>query len=228
VNESENTIHLGMKVRPSLAENIEVRRNIELLRYTGGAIHLTGISSKESVQAVREAKAEGLNVSADSAISNVVFTDKDYSSFDSAWKVLPMLRTKDDAKSILEGLEDGTIDFVSSHHEPKDIESKDLEFDRAAFGISSIETLFSSWSDQSLDTETLIKGLSENTREVFDLNRSEIKEGEKAELTLFSDSLSREYSSNKLKSKSKSSPYLNKTLKGSVVGVINGDQLILS
>lgn len=228
VNESENTIHLGMKVRPSLAENIEVRRNIELLRYTGGAIHLTGISSKESVQAIREAKAEGLNVSADSAISNVVFTDKDYSNFDSAWKVLPMLRTEEDAKSIIEGLEDGTIDFVSSHHDPKDKESKDLEFDRAAFGISSIETLFSSWSNQSIDVESLIKGLSENTREVFDLNRSEIKEGEKAEITLFSEELTKEYSSNNLKSRSKSSPFLNQTLKGSVIGVINGSQIMLS
>lgn len=228
VNESENTIHLGMKVRPALAENIEVRRNIELLRYTGGAMHLTGISSKESVNAIREAKADGLNISADVAISSIVFTDKDYENFDSLWKVLPILRTDDDVEALVAGLNDGTIDFVSSHHDPKDLESKDLEFDRAAFGISSIETIFPSYLSKGFDIETFVKGLSETSREVFDMSRYEIKVGEKANLTLFSSDLSSEFSQSNLRSKSKSTPFIGQTLKGKVIGVVNSGTILLN
>lgn len=228
VNESENTIHLGMKVRPVLAENIEVRRNIELLRYTGGAMHLTGVSSKESVEAIRQAKEDGLNISADVAISSLVFTDKDYENFDSAWKVLPILRTEEDVKALVDGLNDGTIDFVSSHHDPKDIESKDLEFDRAAFGISSIETTFASYVSKGFDLETLVKGLSETTREVFDMPRQEIKVGEKANITLFSDSLNTEVSKSSMKSKSKSTPFIGQSLTGKVIGVINSNAILLN
>lgn len=228
VNESENTIHLGMKVRPALAENIEVRRNIELLRYTGGAMHLTGISSKESVEAIRQAKEDGLNISADVAISSIVFTDKDYENFDSAWKVLPILRTDEDVNALIVGLNDGTIDFVSSHHDPKDIESKDLEFDRAAFGISSIETAFASYVNKGFDIETFVKGVSETTREVFDMTRPEIKVGEAANLTLFSDSIETEVSVSSLKSKSKSTPFMGQSLKGKVLGVINSNSILLN
>jgi dihydroorotase len=228
VNEGEVSVLTGLKSIPSISEYIRVQRDLSLLEYTGGSLHFTGISTAQSIELIRNAKKEGLNVSCDAHVLNLVYNDKELLTFDSSFKVLPPLRNESDRKALIEGIKDGTIDAVCSNHNPQNIENKDLEFDLADFGAVGTQTLFPLLNTvEGLSLEATIDSISRKPREVFGLDKIEIKEGSLAELTLFDPEANAVFEKDDLYSKSKNTPILGKELKGEVLGTINNGLLTI-
>ncbi|MGS0527806.1 dihydroorotase [Zobellia nedashkovskayae] len=222
VNEGEVSTKLGLKGIPTLAEELQVARDLFILEYTGGKLHIPTISTANSVKLIADAKKKGLNVSCSVAIHNLIYTDSVLKQFDSIYKVMPPLRTKKDTKALLKGLKDGTIDFVTSNHTPMNIEEKRVEFDNASNGTIGLESAFGSMN-QLLDIETVIAILSKG-RERYGLKSPEIKEGEVACLTLFNPDDTYVFTEEHIKSTSKNSMFIGAELKGKVYSIINNGQ----
>ena len=142
MNEQVMSTSLGLKGNPNLAEELQIARDLFLLEYTGGKLHIPTISTAKSVALIREAKKKKLDVSCSVAIHNLFFTDAFLETFNTNFKVLPPLRVQEDIDALLDGLKDGTIDMVTSDHNPLDIEHKKIEFDYAAYGTIGLESAF--------------------------------------------------------------------------------------
>lgn len=226
VNEGEASTRTGLKADASIAEIIEIERNLRLVEYTEGSLHLSGLSTAESVRLVREAKKRGLQVTADVHVMNLCFTEQAMLDFNSHVKVLPVLRKESDRIALWEGVKDGTIDTIVSDHRPADAEEKELEFDLANFGAPQLETVFAALnSSKESDVETLIVALSERSRNIAGIQQSSIEEGTRADLSIFDPSLDFEWSSES--QHHRFSPFKEQTMKGKVLGIIHGAQASL-
>ena len=225
MNEGEVATSLGLKGIPVLAETLQIARDLFILEYTGGKLHIPTISSGASVQLIANAKKKGLDVSCSVALHNLYFNDEVLQDFDSAYKVMPPIRTRQDAKELLKGLKDGTIDYVTSDHTPIAIEEKHVEFDNAAFGAVGLESAFSALNTL-LGTPTAIEVLTRG-RERFGVQTEEIKEGEMAKLSLFDPDYTFDFTLDHVHSTSKNAIFLGAHLKGKAYGIIaNGQQII--
>ena len=232
MHEGVTSTLIGMKGIPALAEEMMLHRDLKLLEYAlekstysadKPALHISLISTRRAVELIREAKAKGLPVSCDVAAHQLAFADSDLIDFDTNLKVNPPFRPADDSEAIREGLADGTIDAIVSDHNPHDEECKNLEFDHADFGITGLETAFSlSVMYSGLAVEDIVDKLTVQARRILRLPTQNIQEGQVANLTFFeTDS---EWSFDKSYSKSKNTPFLGKTLKGKVRGVVNNSK----
>ena len=225
VNEGIASLRTGMKSEPSISEEIEIERNLSVLAYTEGKLHLTGVSTQKAVNLIKTAKSSGLNVTASVNIMNLLFNDESVLNFDTNFKVKPPLRSAADQKALLKGLLDGTIDTVDSDHRPKDVDEKEIEFSNAAFGGIQIQTVFSSFNTFfSEDIQYLINAISINSRNIAGIASATIKEGAIADATIYDIEKTFNVTQNSIKSKMKNSPFLNKPLKGRVIGVINNNK----
>lgn len=222
VHEGEVAVRLGLKGIPSLAEAIRVGRDLAILEYTGGNLHIPTISTKEAVTQIAEAKAKGLHVTCSVAIHNLFFDETAISSFDSVFKVMPPLRNQVDREALIQGLKEGVIDFVSSDHCPMDVEEKRLEFDQASFGSIGLESVFGALR-KIYELENCIEILTRG-RERFGQNAVGIKEGAKANLTLFNPNFEYVQSENGIQTTSKNSMYLGQSLLGKAYGIIVGNK----
>jgi len=146
MNENISSTKLGLKGIPELAEALQVVRDLDILEYTGGKLHIPTISTAKSVELIRRAKAKGLDVSCSVAIHNLIFKDSDIKNYNTNFKVIPPLRTQNAINALIEGLKDGSIDMVTSDHNPIAIEDKKVEFDYAAFGTIGLESAFGAFS----------------------------------------------------------------------------------
>jgi len=222
VNESKSSVMTGLKSIPALSEYIVVERDLSIAEYSNSPIHFTGISSAKSVELIRNAKANGIKVTADVYVHNLLFTDEDILDFDTNYKVVPPLRTQFDKHALINGLKDGTIDFVCSDHTPQDIESKDTEFGNSAFGVIGTQTLFSALNSvKEFSIEDTVKFISTNPRQIFNVEIDSIEEKSTANFTLFITDIDWKVKSSDLASKSKNTPFIGQTLKGKAVGVLN-------
>ena len=226
VNEEENSTRIGLKGIPNLAEELQISRDLFLLEYTEGKLHIPTISTAKSVALIKEAKAKGLNITCSVSILNLLLTDDAITDFDTNFKVLPPLRTSQDQKALIDGVKDGTVDFVTSNHSPIDIEHKKVEFDHAMFGSIGLESLFGALNN-IFDTEKVIEILTQN-KSRFGIVSSEIKEGEKACLSLFNPKETYMFATNNIYSSSKNAALLGSDLKGKALGIINNNQLVIS
>ncbi|NNE31330.1 MAG: dihydroorotase [Winogradskyella sp.] len=224
-NEHINSTKLGLKGNPSLAEELQVARDLFLLEYTEGKLHIPTISTSKSVQLIREAKAKKLNISCSVAIHNLVLTDDSLQSFDTNYKVLPPLRTQSDCDALIKGLKDGTIDMVTTDHNPIDIEAKKIEFDYAKYGTIGLETAFGVL--QTIFTTKKAINLLTQGKSRFGVSEATINEGERANLSLFNPEFNYEFTKDHITSKSKNSAFLGTTLKGKVYGVIANNKIVL-
>jgi len=180
VHEGKVSVSLGLKGMPAISEFLMIKRDLEVLRYTGGRLHFTGISSAESVDIIRKAKAEGLKVTCDVRAMNLLFDDNAITDFDSNFKLTPPLRSAKHQTALIAGLKDGTIDAISSGHRPLNIEMKDVEFLYAKPGASTLQSIWSKLIEK-LQTEIPIDKiatlLSSNIEKILNLPISVIKEG---------------------------------------------------
>ena len=222
MHEGINSTLLGMKGIPSLAEEMAIERDLRLLRYTGGRLHFSCISTAAGVEQIKKAKAEGLEVSCDVAAHQLMFTDNALLDFDSVYKVSPPLRSEVDRQALIAGLKDGTIDAIVSDHQPQDTESKKLEFDLADFGMINLQTLFSGIATlvPELELPLFVEKVAVAPRKLLGLPAVEIKEGAEANLTLFSPNHSWRFKEQNSLSKGVNSPFLNKDLKGKALGIV--------
>ena len=226
VNDGLNSNTLGLKSIPNISESIVIERDLSLLKYSGGRIHFSGISTKEGVDLIRKAKKSGLDVTCDVPIYNLLLDDEKILDFNTNFKVYPPLRSQSDIDELLRGLEDGTIDVISSHHQPQDIDSKNCEFEKASFGIISLQTFYSNLVEISrkIPFEILAEKITTNPRKILGIKNPEIKEGSIACFTVFDEMGSWDYNDSTNQSKSKNSPWMDWSLRGKVRGVVNGNK----
>ncbi len=225
VNEGVSSTRVGLKGIPALAEELQIARDLFILEYTGGYLHIPTISTAKAVRLIVEAKRKGLNVSCSVAVHNLIFSDEVLDSFDSNYKVLPPLRTRKDVNALLKGLQEGAIDFVTSDHIPIDIEEKRIEFDNAAYGAIGLENSFGSLNSL-FDVETAVTLLTKG-REHFGISPVDLKKGSLANLTLFDPDCEYIYTKESSYSTSKNSMFFGKKMKGKVYGIIANDQLVI-
>jgi dihydroorotase len=226
VNESENTTRLGLKSIPNLSEELQISRDLFILEYTGGKLHIPTISTAKSVKLIQEAKKKGLDISCSVTPHHLIMNDEEIESFDTNYKVSPPLRSKNDNNALLKGLKNGVIDMITSDHNPIDIENKDVEFENGMFGTIGLESLFGS-INTILTVQESILCLTNKPKERFNIPTGCIKIGEKADLTLFDPDCNYSFSENNILSKSKNSAFLSKKLKGITYGIFAKDQLVL-
>ncbi len=217
---------LGLPGIPAVAEEIIIQRDLSILEYAGGSMHFSNISSAGSVSLIRRAKKKGLNVTCSIASYQTAFSDEDLVAFDTNYKVSPPFRSKKDAKAIVKGLLDGTIDVINSNHLPQDPECKQLEFDLADFGITSLQTVASDLARLSKDVpmETLLEKVTVTPRKMMGIEVPSIEKGKKMELTLFNPEEKWELNAKTNKSKSVNSPFFNSKLTGKVKFVGRNEQ----
>ncbi len=224
-NEGIVSTRLGLKGIPNLAEELIVARNLFLLQYTGGKMHIPTISTAGSVELVRKAKKKGLKVTCSASVHHLVLTDETLNGFDTRFKVIPPLRTETDRQALLEAVSDGTIDMITSDHNPIDIELKKMDFDSAQPGTIGLESAFGALMTV-LPLDVIVKGLTFG-REVFGIGNPHIAEGADANLTLFNPKSEWTFTKDRIGSKSKNAALLNAAMKGEVYGVYNRKKLQL-
>ena len=225
-NEGIVGTHLGLKGIPNLAEELQIARNLFLLEYTGGKLHIPTISTAKSVALIKEAKIKGLKVSCSVSVHHLLLTDEKLETFDTRYKIAPPLRTETDRMALITGVLDGTIDMITSDHNPIDIEHKKMEFDNASNGTIGLESAFGSLTTV-LPLEAIIEKLTSG-KKVFKIEENSIKTGETANLTLFNPDGNWIFEKENILSKSKNSAFLGIKMKGKVYGIINQSKIILN
>mgnify|MGYP001813665348 CR=1 FL=1 len=225
VNEHIMSTSLGLKGNPNLSEALQVSRDLMLLEYTSGKLHIPTISTKDAVDLIRKAKQKKQNVTCSVAIHNLFFTDAVLKNFNSNFKVQPPIRTQSDTEALIAGLKDGTIDMVTSDHNPLNPELKNVEFDHASYGTIGLESAFGALSTLFSMKKTIQILTCGKSR--FGIDESGIAEGKKADLTLFNPSIKYVFKDEHILSKSKNSLFLNTQLKGQVYGIIANNKILL-
>lgn len=227
VNEGVASTRTGLKADPAIAEIIQIERNLRLLEYTEGTLHLTGVSCTESVELIRKAKKQGLSVTADVHVANLLYNEEDVLGFDSNFKFMPVLRREADRKALWEGVKDGTIDTIVSDHRPHDKEEKDVEFDNASFGSIQLQTVFGSLGNCSeFEINSVVDALSKRSRTILGISESPIETGNKADLTLFVPTKKWTFEKSDVTSNTYNSDLIGKELSGFVVGVVNNSKFV--
>ncbi len=225
VNEEEQSTLLGLKGIPAMAEELQITRDLFLLEYTGGKLHIPTISTAKSVSLIKEAKKKGLQVSCSVSTHHLTLTDSELATFDSNYKVRPPLRTQKDVDTLIKGVNDGTIDMITSDHQPMDVEHKKVEFDNAKYGTIGLENAFGTINNV-LGTEKAISMLT-NGRTVFELENHTIEKGNKADITLFNPNGDTIFTEELILSNSKNSAFLGKPIKGATYGIVANGKIVL-
>lgn len=226
MNENITSTKLGLKGNPALAEELQIARDLFLLEYTGGKLHIPTISTAKSIELIREAKNKKLNITCSVAVHNLYFKDEALTDFNTLFKVLPPLRTQKDIDALIEAVKDSTIDMVTSDHSPIDIEQKKIEFDHAEYGSIGLESMFGVLQNSFTLKKTidiLTRGKSR-----FGLNNIPINIGNHLNVTLFNPDTKYTFSKNDIISKSKNAIFENETLKGKVYGIISNNKVALN
>ncbi|HET8860791.1 dihydroorotase [Marivirga sp.] len=230
MNEGKVSTGLGLKGIPHLAEEIVIQRDLELLKYAGGKIHFSCISSAKSVEMIRQAKRNGLNVTCDVNIHHLILDDENLESFDTNFKVLPPLRTQKDIEALIEGVNDVTIDVIVSGHQPYDQDHKKMEFDLAEFGIMGAQItfpLYHKFLSEKIELEKFIACIESNPKKILKLKQTVVEKGAEADLTLFTLDENWKFDAESNHSKSDNSPFMNTEFSAKVLGVFNNNHQYL-
>jgi dihydroorotase len=232
MNEGINSTLLGLPPLPSVSEDLIVMRDILLSEYTGGKVHIAHISTKRSVDLVREAKKRGVNVTAEVTPHHFTLNDNAVKTYDTNYKMNPPLRTEEDVNAMIEGLKDGTIDCIASDHAPHSPEEKEMEFEYAPNGILGLETqlgitLSELYHKKVLTLEQIVEKLAVNPRKILNLHIPLIKEGEVVNATIFDADEVWTVDIDKFMSLSRNSPFHNRLLHGKQIGVINNNRMFI-
>jgi len=226
MHEGNISTNLGLKAIPPIAETSTLARDLQLLEYTQGRMHIPYLSSASSVDLIRQAKKKGLKVSCAVGVAHLHATEENLMDFDANFKVIPPLRSSKDQRALRDGLLDGTIDMVSSLHQPLNPELKDLEFVRAKEGSIGLEAVFGILLHY-FPLEKVISFLTRG-KKAFKIKDSGFEIGSPADLTLFSPKGSRTLETTDLYSTSKNCLFIGNSVKGKVWGSLRGEALQLN
>ncbi len=232
MNEGYYSTLLGLSPISSLSEDIMVMRDILIAEYTGTPIHIAHVSTKGSVKIIEDAKNRGVPVTAETCPHYLLLTDKDVTSFDTNKKMKPPLRTEEDKDAVIDGLKRGVIDVIASDHAPHHSDEKDIEFDKAAFGIIGLETvvglILTFFVDKKVfSLKDFIGMMSIRPREILNLPVIKIEENNSADLTILDLDKKWKVDKSLFKSKSRNTPFHEWELKGRSIGVINNGKIYL-
>lgn len=232
MNESYQSSRLGLKPRPAVAEEIAVLRDIALCRVTGARLHIQHISTRRAVEAVRQAKKEGINVTTEACPHHFVLTDDEIGKkFDPNLKVNPPIRTRDDVEAVIEGLVDGTIDCIASDHAPHSIEDKDCEFDRAPSGIIGLETTLGLVKTYLIDKAYMgwgdaIRKMTINPARILKLDGGTLATGSVADIAIIDPDKKWTVKAANFRSRSKNSPFIGYRLSGRATATILAGRVV--
>ncbi len=232
MHEGKMSLLLGLKGMPALAEDLDVVRDILLAKETGAHIHIAHVSTKGAIEIIRRAKNEGINVTCEVTPHHFTLTDKIVEGYDTNTKMAPPLRSQEHLEAILEGIKDGTIDAIATDHAPHHADEKALEYDRAPFGITGLETAVGLAFNELvhkgvIDLAKLVQLCSTNPAKIFKLqNRGTLVPGSFADVTIIDPDLEWTYRNADSKSKSKNSPFDNWKFFGGVVATIVGGRIV--
>lgn len=233
LNEGVMSYKLGIKGSPACAEEIIIDRDIRLAHAAGAHIHIQHVSSKMGMETIAWWKSRGdVKVTAEVSPHHLLFCDEDIGDYDTHYKMNPPLRTKADNEALLQGLLDGTFDLIATDHAPHTPFEKSQDFATAPNGITGLDTALVSLHHHFIATgkfgwDLLVKRYSAEPRRFMSLETAAIAEGKTADLVLFDPHKDTTFSAEFMKSKSQNTPFLNKTLKGSVDVVMLGNEILL-
>lgn len=230
INEGIVSTQLGLPGLPTIAEISILKRDLDLLKYSDSKIHFTGVSTKESLALIGEAKANGLKVTCSVTPYHLFFCDEDVQDYNTYLKVNPPLRSRADMLALREGVINGTVDCIASHHFPQDWDHKICEFEYAAFGMNALESAFSAVNHlmSQLSNQRLVELFSLNARNIFQLPMTHIEENNIAEITIYHREEITQLTKDKIKSKSVNNAFVNIALKGKVYGTIQNGHLTIN
>jgi dihydroorotase len=224
---------LGLKGIPSVSESVAVARDLMIAEFTGGRLHVAHVSAAASVRLIREAKARGVRVTAETCPHYLVLTDDAVRGYDTQMKMNPPLRSETDRDALWEGLKDGTLDVIATDHAPHSDEEKEVEFDAAPFGILGLETavglmLTFGVNRKKMSLKELVFKMSVNPRRILSLGEARILEGSEASLTILQPDREWTVDRDAFLSKSRNTPFNGWSLKGGSRGIFNNGQLLLN
>ena len=226
MHEGAVSTSLGLTGIPSVVEEMQIKRDLDILNYTSGKLHIPTLSTKDAIPLIKQAKKAGLDVSTSVSVHNLFFTDKALEGFNANAKLLPPLREQTDSKALQKALKDGTIDMVTSDHQPLNSELKYVELDLAHFGSIGLEHSFGcllSMFDVAVVVDILTRGKAR-----FGITASPIKEGATADISLFAPDGKETVTKAAIKSTSKNSLFMNQALSGKIFGVIAQNKVRLA
>jgi dihydroorotase len=232
MHEGRVSLLLGLKGMPALAEEIDVVRDILIAKETGAHIHIAHVSTKGAIEAVRRAKHEGVNISCEVTPHHFTLTDKAVEGYDTNTKMAPPLRSEDHLEAVTEGLRDGTIDAIATDHAPHHADEKALEYDRAPFGITGLETgvglaLTQLVHKGIIDLVRLVELCSAHPAMTFGLSgRGTLTPGSIADVTVLDPHLSWTCNVSETHSKSRNTPYDGWQMTGAAVATIVAGKLV--
>lgn len=232
MNEGKRSALLGMKGRPSVAEDIAVMRDILLAEYADAPVHIAHISSRNAIEAVRQAKKRGVKVTAEVTPHNLTMTEDMVDLTDSSTKVNPPLRTSEDIKAALAGLLDGTIDAIVTDHSPHAEEEKDREYKYAPSGFPGLETalgvlLTDLYHTGKIDLPLLIEKMTAAPAELFNLKKGTLSEGAAADITIIDTQKEWVVDKDKFYTRGSHSPFIGRKLKGKAIMTIVSGRIIM-
>ncbi len=220
INEGKMSAILGLKGIPPESEVFMMQRDIGLAKLTGAKLHISHISTAESVNALREAKSKKIRVTADVTPHHLLLTEDLLQSYDTNYKINPPLRTKRDTEALIEGLIDGSIDAIVTDHAPHAAIDKEVEFDKAPFGIVGLETafplLYSFVIKRLIKIEKLIELLTINPARIMGLKKGTLSPGADADITLINPDRTYIIDKNKFYSRSRNTPFHGTKVKGGI------------
>ena len=228
MHEGSVSVRLGLKGIPAASEVIPILRDIELARLTGQRIHIAHVSTRGAVEAIRTAKEQGVQVSAEATPHHFSLTDEAVVSFDTRTKMSPPLRSQEDVDAVIEGLADGTLDCIASDHAPHAYEEKMVEFDQAPNGIIGLQTSVPLALDQLVRTkkvslDRMVDAFSCAPARLLGLSdKGTLVPGADADLTIFSTRKQTCLREEDIRSLSRNSPYLGMKLRGAVAATVIG------
>ena len=232
MNESELSVKMGLVGMPEAAENVMIARDIELARLTGARVHFCHVSTARGVTLIRRAKEDGIAVTAETTPHYLTLTEDRVSEFETNAKMSMPLRKEEDIEALLDGLRDGTIDCIASDHAPHDLESKQVEFDKASFGIIGLEStlpiVMSLVRDGKLELFRAIESLTTKARSSLNMKVQGLKPGDPADITVIDPEKREVFSKESIVSKSKNSPYLGHEFQGLARNTIVDGKVVYS
>lgn len=231
MHEGRWSLILGLKGMPAEAEDVHVLRDCALAKMTGAAVHIAHVSTKGAIEAVRQAKRDGAAVTCEVSPHHWTLTDEAVADYDTNTKMSPPLRSQDHIDALLQGLQDGTVDAIATDHAPHHADEKALEFDRAPFGITGLETAvglaFELVHRGVIDLNQLVTLCSTNPARVFDLeHRGTLKQNAHADITILDPACVWTFDVGASKSKSRNTPFHGRTMTGAAVATIVGGRVV--
>ena len=233
MNEGRRSYKLGIPGIPSISEEICISRDIQIAAYTGAHLHIQHVTTAAGMEIIRRAKNDGVNVTCEVAPHHLIFNENHITDYDTYYKMNPPLRTEEDNVRLFEGLIEGVFDVIATDHAPHtEFEKRQQDFEAAPFGITGLETALPSMfhyfiNENKMDWGTMVRRYSSEPRKLLGHDSVSISEGGKAEFVIFDVNGETVFTKEFMESKSPNTPFLDKTLMGSVELVVVGEEVLL-